>query len=407
MLLEEAVRLDPKVALAQQNLGLAQLFENQRTEALDSFSRAIALDPKNPLTRFLRAYLSFNGRVMAGDPQIEDDLRQAIAGNPNFAPPYGLLATYLAAGHEDLDEALAIAKKGVALEPGSASYQLSLAQVLARMRRFDEAQAAAQQARADAIDPRERASADQFLSYIQQMRSYSAGNMAGDRVTTRADRTDDLSDETSDTSPAAPPSSDNSISATGVVAQVSCVGAGPRIDLDTPSGTLHLYSPAQGGLSIRVDFNPPPRFNPCTSLKGMRASVRYTPDAKGSGGTMTWLLIHTPEGQTGTGIAGASGIDAAPPAEPEARATAEGQVTDVSCNGFEILVSVATAKRQFALHARDYSRISWDTEGPAPANTNDVFLPCTQLKGHVVSITFVATEHRRYDGEVQSVEIKK
>lgn len=404
-LLEEAVRLDPKLALAQQNLGLAQFFAGERAEALESFSRAIALDPKNPLTRYLRAYLSFNAGVKPGDPQIEDDLRQAIAGNPGFAPPYGLLATYLAAGHENLDEALAIAQKGVALEPGSASYRLALAQVLARMRRFDEAQAAAQQARAYAIDPRERASADQFLSYIQQMKSYSSGNVAGGRVTTRSDSADDSSDETSDTSPATPPSSDDSISATGVVAQVSCVGAGPRIDLDTPSGTLHLHSPAQGGLSIRVDFRPPQGFNPCTSLKGMRASVHYNPDAKGQTGTMNSVEILAQGDQAGAGTEGANRSDATPAAEPGTTATAEGQVTNVTCDGNDILLNIATAKRQFTLHARDYTRLTWDADRPSPAN--DVFLPCTQLKGHVVLVTFVMIEHRRYDGEMQSVEIKK
>ena len=170
--MQQALRLDPKLALAHQNLGLLQLSGGQRGEALASFSQAVELDPENALTRYLRAYLSFGQRnVPAGDAQIENDLRQAIALDPDFAPSYGLLAVYLAASDENLIEALAMARKGVSLEPGNALYALSLAQVLARMGRFGDAETAARTARASAANPLERINADQFLAYLQQARN--------------------------------------------------------------------------------------------------------------------------------------------------------------------------------------------------------------------------------------------
>ena len=64
-LLEEALKLDPKLPLAYQNLGLMQLSSGHRGEALASFSQAVGLDPKNALTRYLRAYLSFGQRNVA------------------------------------------------------------------------------------------------------------------------------------------------------------------------------------------------------------------------------------------------------------------------------------------------------------------------------------------------------
>ena len=149
-----------------------QLSTGQRSAALASFSQAVALDPKNALTRYLRAYLSFGERnVSAGDAQIDEDLHRAIALDPDFAPSYGLLAVYLAASNENLPEALAVAQKGVSLEPGNALYALSLAQVLARMGRFGEAETAARTARANATNPTERANADQFLAYLQRARN--------------------------------------------------------------------------------------------------------------------------------------------------------------------------------------------------------------------------------------------
>jgi tetratricopeptide (TPR) repeat protein len=171
-LLEQAIQLDPKLALAYQNLGLMQLSTGQRGEALTSFSQAVELDPKNALTRYLRAYLSFGQRnVSTGNTQIEDDLHQAIALDPDFAPSYGLLAVYLAASNEKLPEALALAQKGVSLEPGNALYALSLAQVLAQMGRFGDAETAARTARANATNPAERANAEQFLAYLQRTRN--------------------------------------------------------------------------------------------------------------------------------------------------------------------------------------------------------------------------------------------
>ena len=168
-LLEEALKLDPNLPLAYQNLGLMQLSSGHRGEALTSFSEAVGLDPKNALTRYLRAYLSFGQRNVAmGDAQIEDDLRQAIALEPEFAPSYGLLAVYLAASNNNLSEALAMAQKGVSLEPGNALYALSLAQVLMRMERFGDAEAAARTARANATNPIERANAEQFLAFLRQ-----------------------------------------------------------------------------------------------------------------------------------------------------------------------------------------------------------------------------------------------
>src|SRR5579862_375758 len=168
-LLEEALQLDPKLPLAYQNVGLMQLSTGERSAALASFSRAVELDPKNALTRYLRAYLSFGERnILADDAQIEADLRQAIALDPDFAPSYGLLAAYLAASNENLPEALTVAQKGVSLEPGNALYALSLAQVLARMGRFGEAETAARNAQENATNSIERVNAEQFLAYLQR-----------------------------------------------------------------------------------------------------------------------------------------------------------------------------------------------------------------------------------------------
>jgi tetratricopeptide (TPR) repeat protein len=298
-LLEEAVRLDPKVAAAHQNLAMVEFLDGHREKALESASRAIQLNPKDSLARYLRAYLAFSesGGIVR-DPQIEEDLRQAIATNPDFLPPYSLLAVYLAAGSEKLPEAMAFAQKTVSIEPGNSNYQLSLAQVLARMQHFDEAQTVGMRARAAATDSEERELAEQFLSHLAQTRNFHGRTVQ-------------------------PPSEASS---------------------------------------------------------GRQGAAIPESDYRGS-----------PTSRSDDGLSNAR--------------TAEGSVTKVICTGNEMIVSITVrGNRELKLHARDYKQVSYDQD--VAFATRD-FEPCTQLEGHTASIDYLVVSGRRFDGEIENVEVEQ
>jgi TonB family protein len=181
--LNEALQQEPNIGLAHQYLAVDEFFENQHDQAVESASKAIALDPNNWFTRYFRAYLKTSaGGMGSSDPQIEDDLRRAIAISPEFAPPYGLLAAHFAAGNRNLDEALTLAQKAVALEPASSNYQFALAQVLICQGKVDQADMASRRASAWARDPSEKANADDFRQFLDTFRALqgktSAGGMA-------------------------------------------------------------------------------------------------------------------------------------------------------------------------------------------------------------------------------------
>jgi len=179
-LLEDLVRWNPNLALAQRNLALAEFLAGRQKEALASASRAIALDGQDGLTRYLRAYLRLSeNAAMTLDPHVEEDLRQSVAASPEFSPPYGLLAVCLAARDAELPEALAFAEKAISLEPGNSSFQLDLAQVLIHMSRYDEAQAAAARARAKAAVPRDQAEADHFLEILDDFQRHTNDGAVG------------------------------------------------------------------------------------------------------------------------------------------------------------------------------------------------------------------------------------
>ena len=81
------MNLDPRLALAHQNLGIEEYLEGNRDSALTSISEAVRLDPKNGFARYLRAYLTFFGAGgFPQDSQIEEDLRQAVASQPDLHP---------------------------------------------------------------------------------------------------------------------------------------------------------------------------------------------------------------------------------------------------------------------------------------------------------------------------------
>lgn len=171
----QSLQRDPNIALAHQNLAITEYLEGQRQKALESVTQAIALDPRNSFTRYFRAYLATAvSGTMPVNSQIEEDLRQAIAISPDFDPPYGLIAVYLATLNRNLAEALSFAQHAVSSEPANSSYQLALAQVLLHMNQFEAAGATAARAAACARNPVEKDNAEGFTSYLQTVRDYHA-----------------------------------------------------------------------------------------------------------------------------------------------------------------------------------------------------------------------------------------
>ena len=419
-ILEQAVKLDPKLALGYQYLGFAEFQSNKRAEALADFTRAIDLNPKNALTRFLRAYLtSTQGLSIGNDAQMEDDLRIAIAVSPEFAPPYGVLAVYLATKGENLPEALKLAQKAQTLEPGNAAYQFDVAQVLVRMNRFEEARTFALHARASATDPAQRAQADQFLAYLQQEKQFAAGDSDAPESTTAPQPTGTSSATTSATSSSANSAdaahtqpageavkSGNLREATGMVTKLSCMG-GLKFEMSTDAGPLTLHISPGANFQIRLTTKPSGPFNPCTAIQGQRVKVEYQPDgAKGKTGTVESLTV----------LSGTSDTDGSPNSEGVRRlgvgsqhqdvvtTAAEGNVTQVLCNGNELTLNLDAGEGSFILHARDATRVPYE-QGVA-FDAGD-FHACTQLQGRRAKITFVVVDGKTYDGEIQSVEIVK
>jgi tetratricopeptide (TPR) repeat protein len=415
-ILQNAVNLDPKLALAHQNLGLEEYWEGNRESALASISEAVKLDPKNGLTHYLRASLSFYGAGgFPQDAQIEEDLRQSIASKPDFAPANALLGLYLSTRRQNADEALKFSKKAVELEPGNTEYIYYLAQVLAQMQRFDEAQYVAERARASARDPKYRALIDQFIVSIQNARTMASRYAQNQSAASQPELPERNNRETSAGQHAPPPAAldsakDNVKEVTGVVSQESCAG-GLKLLVTTPAESLTLHLQPSAHTAIHMAIKPPPNFDLCTGLKGGRVTARYVSDVDKPGvGTIRELTIlgtdpaaHTdsrPQGNTKTRLA----VDPAAAHAQTVNATLSGKVTAVTCNGNEMRLTLLVRETEFDLHARDVTRVHFEQSVPFDAGE---FQPCTQLKDHEATVDYVVTEKESYDGEIQSVEVGK
>jgi tetratricopeptide (TPR) repeat protein len=173
--LTAAVSLNPALPRVYRNLALAQIFNGQNSEAMKSLDRAISLNPHNALCRYLRAYLTVkNQGAIMHDVNLEADLLQSVESDPNFPPASALFAVYLSLDPAKLREALTFARRAVALQPEASDFQVALAQVFMRMRRYDDAQAALERARATARTPAERAEAGQLFATLRSVRQKDA-----------------------------------------------------------------------------------------------------------------------------------------------------------------------------------------------------------------------------------------
>lgn len=406
-LLEEAVKLDPKLALGYQYLGLSEYEDGQRAEALADLTRAIELNPNNALTRYLRVYLaSTQAGAIGNDQQLEEDLRAAIEANPNFAPPYGVLGVYLAVQGERLPEALALATKALALEPGNATLQLDLAQVLARMNRYADARNAANQARQNARNAQQKEEVEQFLVFLEATQNNQGNSLSPPNEDDASDLQGTAVKESQQTSTQASYTG-NLRQATGVVTDLSCMN-GLKFKIETPGGPLTLQLGSGTQLQIHMNFKSAGPFSPCTALKGQRVSVEYeAKDANGKTGMLQSVtVLRTADGEAGgANLAGARRLGSEGSlARDSVTTSAEGAATQVTCSGNEMTVKLDLGDSSLTLHARDASRVP--VEQDVAFDTSD-FQMCSQLQGHRAKITFVVVDGKTYDGEIQSVEVLK
>jgi hypothetical protein len=207
--------------------------------------------------------------------------------------------------------------------------------------------------------------------------------------------------------------------ATGVITDSDC-DSGWKLQLETPSGKIHLAAPENAHITILDPSGKASSALHCADLKGKHLVAHFKANATGDAATIEQLqLLDSGEGPNAGPLPANSAAEPARDTDVIAHGasnpavkglagdqlTGEGNVTAVTCNGNELFVTMTVANGQLTLHSRNYAHVTIDDDRTTFENQD--FPACTGLKGRRVSIMYVVSENRPYDGEIQSVEIEK
>ncbi len=271
-LLEEAVRLEPKLAAAHEAMGFFHYQSGDRMAAARDLARAVELDSRNFLVHYYTALLAGQGGVEADEPAREASLRRAIELNPNFAPAHDALAGALIRNDRNKEEALKLITRAVQLEPGVTNYWLNLVQALLELNRAKEARRLAERLSAEARNQEEQLRARTMMRDVEQYERAEAAMVAA-RDKVRADSA----------GPRPRPQADQPHVEGTVTATICRTPAVLEVYLDNGS-KYKSFDFRKLDVSSSV-WKPPNDFDVCRQLKGMTVWVFHKPisDARFAG----------------------------------------------------------------------------------------------------------------------------
>lgn len=319
-MLEEALRLDPELALAHESLGFLHFRENDRAAAAKSFARAVELDSHSFLAHYYHALMTVQSSpgegMLESMESVEGHLHRAIELQPDFAPAYSALATFYLAQDKKLDEALPLARKAAELEPGVLVHHLNIAGILLSLENVDEALRLGQRVRNSAKTPQDIAMADSFLEHAHRQQQYLAerkryeeelkanaaarekerkaveeleknqaakaaqADAAAPPVETAAKSKSSRRIKTTGfsavPSPSSPVPAGQTVAAEGRIAASTCSGLELNLTLDFGGLTLELRAAKYAEVEyLTTTWSPPANFNPCLHLRGHSAEIKY------------------------------------------------------------------------------------------------------------------------------------
>lgn len=182
--LEQALALDPKLAMAHASLGMVFMEQKKIPEARAQLEQATAENSTNYLLHYYYAFalsreLMTEGQPVYGFPaetaaRMRSELRKAIELKPDFPESYHLLAFINLVAGEQLDESIGLIKRAVALSPGSEDFLFVLAQLYMRKQDFEGARKVVEPLAATGADPRIQANARSLLASISSIQEQMA-----------------------------------------------------------------------------------------------------------------------------------------------------------------------------------------------------------------------------------------
>jgi len=293
--LEEAIRIEPNLAVAHVTLGLLSVREGKLDEARRHVADALRLEPSNYLGHYALG-LAMPADKPSGDEIIQaaHELTEAIRLRPDFAPALKAMAELLVQhGHslQDRDTAVTLARRAVSLEPSNPDYTLVLARALAAAGKTEAARLPYRIALGAARDDTTRNAALAGLKELDA--NASAGTSANAPVSGQTSDTHPAADSTQATPWAQSPEQGPLLkrrpgvprelsSVEGKITQVNCSGFQIRLSVEKNGQSLALESEDYVAVPFYDDLHQDEGLKPCTELLGHNAYVTYRPRAAGT-----------------------------------------------------------------------------------------------------------------------------
>jgi len=254
-LIERAIKENPSLGLAHEDLGFLYFAQDKDDEAQGEFSKAYELDPSLFLSLYYKTMLSHaaTSETLGDQEKFREALLNTLKINPDFAPADVELAMLDLRQDKNID-ALAAAVKAEKLEPMRAGYHLLTGKILLRLGRGKEA--------------------SDFAGYVAERWSGpdhdEAAELWNEVPEEQRTKGDAISEEI--------PKDAQTIE--GNVHSITCAGKPHKFDLviDRGGKSLAFHSSARvmSGFSDTLWYGED-HFSECYHLDGMRAIVRYKP----------------------------------------------------------------------------------------------------------------------------------
>jgi tetratricopeptide (TPR) repeat protein len=173
--LRQAIAIKPDDPDANGSLGSLLIRQDKFVEAKPYLQKAIATGNANPLVLFGYAWVTLHEH-MTGNAieELSDDdarnvrslLQRVIATAPTFSESYRLLALVDFVRDEQLDDAVSLLQKGLAIKRDDAEMQLLLARILLRREDVTRAGQIAEQIASTTLDTKRKAEADEIVKAV-------------------------------------------------------------------------------------------------------------------------------------------------------------------------------------------------------------------------------------------------
>ena len=180
--LENAVQLDPNLAMAHASLGMAYFYEGRAAEARASLERAVSLNSQNYLVHYYYAFVlsrvSPDGEPIIFTPEllakIREHLQKSIALRPDYPESQHLLAYVSLVSGDDMPTAIAMLKRLLSASPGRHDFSFTLAQLYARTDDYKTARQLLEQINKSNADEFTKKSSERMLQQLQTIEENNA-----------------------------------------------------------------------------------------------------------------------------------------------------------------------------------------------------------------------------------------